>query len=226
MNFSLEPDPVRFAKKLAKLHTRGKSPTGMFGFTVPTALGKFERTVRWEKSWAKCFTNQLEEVIGCDNEVIETWPGYDAACTQLIDIVIPRVLGVLQSEGRSIAPALIHGDLWEQNVGIKKDTNEAILFDPGRTYAHNEMEFGTWRCSWATYFRFRKRKKDDEEERMGREEDDSELGRYLKLYKERVGESEPKEEWDDRNRLYSIHPNLNNCAGHPGEATGTDSEAT
>jgi protein-ribulosamine 3-kinase len=80
---SQEPDPTCFAKKLADLHTQGKSPTGNFGFAVPTALGKFERTVTWEKSWAKCFTNQLEDVIRYDNEVNGTWPEYDAACTQL-----------------------------------------------------------------------------------------------------------------------------------------------
>jgi protein-ribulosamine 3-kinase len=78
------PDPSHFAKKLANLHSRGKSPTGKFGFVLPTALGKFERTVTWEKSWAKFFTNQLEDVIRYDNEVNGIWPEYDAACTQLM----------------------------------------------------------------------------------------------------------------------------------------------
>jgi protein-ribulosamine 3-kinase len=47
MNFPREPEPIRFANTLANLRTRGKSPTGRFGFPVPTALGKFARTVRW-----------------------------------------------------------------------------------------------------------------------------------------------------------------------------------
>lgn len=70
--------------------------------------------------------------------------------------------------------------------------------DPGSTYAHNEMEFGTWRCSWA--FRF-----------------NSPI--YMRLYQRQVEPSEPVDEWDDRNRLYSLHPYLNDSAGHPGSTS-------
>jgi protein-ribulosamine 3-kinase len=228
MNFSADPDPVQFAEKLFNLPTKGESPNGMFGFAVPTALGKFERTVRWETSWAKCFTNQLRDVIKYDNEVNGTWPAYDAACTQLIDQVIPRLLRALQSDGRSIEPALIHGDLWEQNVGIDKETGQAILFDPGSTYAHNEMEFGTWRCSWATYFK--KPEEDPDKSKCVKPRDSKphefKDSVYLRLYKTYVQESDPQEEWDDRNRLYSLHPNLNNSAGHRGSETAKASRVT
>jgi protein-ribulosamine 3-kinase len=170
----------------------------MFGFGVPTALGKFERTVRWELSWATCFTNQLRDVVAYDNEANGSWPEYDAACKQLIEEVIPRLLGVLQSGGHSIEPALIHGDLWEQNVGTDKETGEVILFDLGSTYAHNEMEFGTWRCSWAYHF-------------------NSPV--YMRLYQRQVEPSQPVDEWDDRNRLYGLHPYLNDLVGHPGSGS-------
>jgi protein-ribulosamine 3-kinase len=147
MDLSMAPNPTNFISQLVSLLTKSKSPTGMFGFGVPTALGKLERTVCWETSWANCFTNQIRDVIAYDNQTNCPWPEYDAACRQLIKGVIPRLLGALQSDGRSIEPALIHGDLWEQNVGTDKETGEVILFDPCSTYAHNEMEFGTWRCS-------------------------------------------------------------------------------
>lgn len=75
------------------------------------------------------------------------------------------------------------------------ETGDTILFDPGSTYAHNEMEFGTWRASWAYYF-------------------NSPV--YMRLYQRHIEPSEPVEEWDDRNRLYSLHPYLNDSAGHPG----------
>lgn len=195
MDRSAAPEPVDFITQLAGLHSKGRSPTGMFGFPVPTACGIFERTVTWEKSWAKCFANQLKDVIKYDNETNGSWPEYDAACKQLIDVVIPRLLGALQSDGRNIEPALIHGDLWEQNVGIDIKTGKAIVFDPGSTYAHNEMEFGTWRCSWAFHF-------------------NSPI--YMQLYQRHIEPSEPVEEWDDRNRLYSLHPYLNDSAGHAG----------
>ncbi|KAL9607736.1 MAG: hypothetical protein Q9167_007376 [Letrouitia subvulpina] len=195
MDFSSAPEPVHLASRIAELHQKGLSPNGMFGFPVPTVLGKLERTVVWEKSWAKCFTHHLRDVIKYDNEANGFWPEYDTACKQLIDVVVPRLLGALQSDGREVRPTLIHGDLWERNIGTDKQTGETILFDPGCIYAHNEMEFGTWRCSWAFYL-------------------NSPI--YTRLYQCYVEPSEPAAEWDDRNRLYSIHPYLNDSAGHPG----------
>jgi protein-ribulosamine 3-kinase len=198
MDLKAAPEPVSFTAQVAELHSNGKSPTGMFGFPVSTVCGIFERTVTWEKSWADCFANQLRDVIRYDTETNGPWPEYDAACKQLLEGVIPRLLGALQSDGRQIEPALIHGDLWEQNIGIDMETGETIVFDPGSTYAHNEMEFGTWRCSWAYYF-------------------NSPI--YMRMYQRNIEPSEPTEEWNDRNRLYSLHPYVNDSAGHPGSVS-------
>ncbi|KAH9904667.1 Fructosamine kinase-domain-containing protein [Xylariomycetidae sp. FL2044] len=188
MQVAAAPDPEQFMARIADLHRKGASPNGMFGYPVTTACGKMERTVKWEESWAESFTHQLKDVIRYDNETNGRWPEYDAACRQVIDGVIPKLLGALQSEGRQLRPSLIHGDLWEQNVGIDNETGEI-------TYAHNEMEFGTWRCWWSTHFH-------------------SPI--YQQIYQRHIEPSEPAEQWDDRNRLYSIHPYLNDSAGHPG----------
>ena len=195
MDYSTPPEPVQFTSQIAELHQNGTSPNGMFGFPVTTVLGIFERTVKWEKSWADSFTHQLKDVIKYDNETNSPWPEYDAACKQLIDVVIPRLLGVLQSDGRSITPTLIHGSLWERNMGIDMETGKTVVFDCSSTYAQNEMEVGTWRGSWAYYF-------------------NSPV--WMRHYQRHIEPSEPAEEWDDRNRLYGIHPNLNDSAGHPG----------
>lgn len=143
MDLSTPPEPEEFIALVTRLHSKGASPNGMFGYPVPTVCGKMERTVTWEESWAKSFTNQLLDVIKYDNETNGPWPEYDSACKQLIDVVIPRLLGALQSDGMSIKPTLIHGDLWEQNVGLDMETGDMVLFDPGCTYAHNEKQFGT-----------------------------------------------------------------------------------
>ncbi|KAI6080720.1 Fructosamine kinase-domain-containing protein [Hypoxylon rubiginosum] len=197
MDPSIAPEPASFMSKIATIH-RTTSANSMFGFHVPTACGKMERTVTWEESWAKSFTHQLKDVIKYDNQTNRRWPEYDAACKQLIDVVIPRLLGALQSDGRKITPSLIHGDLWENNVRTYTETGEAVLFDPGCTYAHNEMEFGTWRCTWARYFK---------------------NPVYMEAYQTHIKPSEPVEEWDDRNRLYSIPPYLIDSAGHAGSAS-------
>ncbi|KAL4798330.1 Fructosamine kinase-domain-containing protein [Aspergillus venezuelensis] len=195
MDRQTPPDPETFAANIVKLHFNSKSPTGRFGFPETTVCGAFERTVKWEDSWAKCYANLFSDVVGYDKEANEPWPEFEMACNQIIKYVIPRLLGVLQSGGRSIKPALIHGDLWEQNIGIDKGTGHVLAFDAGCIYAHNELEFGTWRCSWASYFR---------------------SPAYQMYYQRYIRPSEPASEWDDRNRLYSLHIYLNDSAGHPG----------
>lgn len=152
MDLSTAPDSTQFAKRLAALHTRGTSPNGMFGFHVPTVIGKLQRTVTWEATWAAAFTNQLKDVHEYDREANGTWPKLDDAFRQLNSAVIPGLLGALQSDGRKITTVLVHADLWEHNVGIEKETGDMVIFDAGCTYAHSEFEFGTWTCSWT--FRF------------------------------------------------------------------------
>jgi protein-ribulosamine 3-kinase len=198
MDLKSVPDPAELASLIAELHEKGQSPNGMFGYHVPTGGGILVRTVTWEKSWATQFTHQLKDVIKLDNEANDPWLEYDAACKQIIDHVIPRLLGILQSDGREITPSLVHLDIWEGNVATDLETGRIITFDAGCCYAHNEIEFGTWRCSWATHFK-------------------SPI--YQMLYQREIEPSEPVEEWDDRNRLYAIRAALTDSAGHPGSSS-------
>lgn len=62
-------------------------------------------------------------------------------------------------------------------------------------YAHNEIDFGTRSCSWATHFT---------------------SPEYVKAYQRLVPPSEPAEEWDDRNRLYAIKCAICGSAAHEG----------
>ena len=48
-----------------------------------------------------------------DIEANGVWPELEAAAEQVITGVIPRLLGILQSDGRELKPSLIHGDCWE-----------------------------------------------------------------------------------------------------------------
>ena len=104
--------------------------------------------------------------------------------------MIPKVLGPLQSDGRSIKPSLIHGDLWEENTGLKLETGMPVVFDACVMYAHNEMELGMWRHG---HYRFGKP--------------------YLRQYLSLMPPSEPVDQFDDRNRLYSMKYTLSHCQG-------------
>lgn len=196
MDVQTPPDPAGLATAIAELHTKATSPNGKFGYPMVTGRGSVDRTEHWSDSWADQFTYLLKDLIKLDDQVNSPWPEYDAACKQLIEGVIPRLLGALQSEGRNILPSMCHGDLWEGNVATDMETGKVIIFDPDECmYAHNEIEFGTWRCSWATHFK---------------------SPAYIQHYQMEVEPSEPVEEWDDRNRLYSIKTAICDSAGHRG----------
>lgn len=195
MDTSSPPDPVEFTRRLAEMHKKSQSLTNRFGFHVTTCDGKMAHTVDWEESWAEFFKRLLLGVCKLDLETNGPWPELELATQQVVNYVVPRLLGVLESEGRSIKPCIIHGDLWEGNMGIRMDTGETILFDAGSYYAHNEMELGHWRCELSSHFR-------DEV--------------YTRHYVQNYPAAEPVDEFDDRIRLYSLKAAINYAAGHPG----------
>ena len=107
------PEPVQFTARVAELHRKSKSPNGQFGFKLTTCDGKLPHTVAWEKSWATFFGKLLSGVLKLDREANGMWPELEAAAGQVIAVVIPRLLGILQADGRDLKPSLIHGDCWE-----------------------------------------------------------------------------------------------------------------
>ena len=188
------PNPFIFTKCVADMHLRGTSPNGMFGFPVTTCDGKMPHTVDWESSWAVFFAKLIRGVLKLDTETNGRSPELEASAEQVIKEVIPRLCGVLQSEGRQIKASLIHGDLWSGNVGTRKGTGDIVFYDAGSYYAHNEMDLGSWRCSFCEHLR---------------------KPIYFESYFKNFEKAEPAEEWEDRNRLYSLKYHLNYSAGHP-----------
>ena len=141
------PDPVKFTARLADLHRRSISPTGKFGFHITTCHAKLTQvTNTWEDSWEILYRDQLAHQIKMDEEKHGVWPEFQHVCRLTLEKVIPRLLRPLQSDGRSIKPCLIHGDLWDENTATDMNTGEPFVFDAGSMYAHNEYELGNWRA--------------------------------------------------------------------------------
>ncbi|KAK0702880.1 Fructosamine kinase-domain-containing protein [Apiosordaria backusii] len=195
MDVTTPPDPSEWTKRLANMHKQSRSPTGKFGFPVTTCDGKTAHTVDWEESWTDFYRKLLLGVCRLDIEANGSWPELELATKHVANVIIPRLLGNLKTaEGKQIKPCIIHGDLWEGNMGISRKTNKSLLFDAGSYFAHNEMELGHWRCEFSSVFR------------------DS---RYIQHYKQHYPPAEPAEEFDDRNRLYSLKGAINYSVGHP-----------
>ena len=186
------PDPEQLCKKVAQLHRNSTSPNGEFGFHITTCQGCRPQCVEWEKSWTVFFTKLLKHVAQMDFEINGDWEEMNILEQRIFDLVIPRLIGNLENDGRSVKPSLIHGDLWEGNTGTSYEDGSVRLFDSAALYAHNELEIGDWRRH---YNKIHNRV-------------------YTRTYLRNYGPSEPKEEWDDRNRMYSIYYNVIYSCNH------------
>ncbi len=203
------PDPVKFTQRLAEMHQKSVSPTGKFGFHMTTCHARLRQvTDCWEDSWAVLYRKQLAHMIKLDEEKNGEWPEFKMICQLVLDKVIPRLLEPLQSDGRSIKPCLVHGDLWDENTATDAATGEPFIFDAGSFYAHNEYEIGNWRAVRHRLSASEKLYKDSYKQAFK----ESEPGKSRRLVGVLLGHcpltAVSVEEWDDRNLLYSLRFDL------------------
>jgi fructosamine-3-kinase len=132
------PDEKNFTSCLAKIHMNSQSPTGKFGFHVPTYGGTLSQENEWSDSWEAFFAKGMRHTL--EYEILAHGPTTELANLSAIifDKVIPRLLRPLESEGRSVKPCLVHGDLWYANTSTDATKDETIVFDACSLYAHNE----------------------------------------------------------------------------------------
>lgn len=134
------PDVETFPARMAELHRDGTSPDGRFGFSVATYHGQTPIDHGWSDTWEEYFRRTTRVLLELEQEA----QGHNEQILDLagafLDKVVPRLLRPLQTGGRSIRPALIHGDLWHGNASMDADTNEPVIFDAACFYAHNECQ--------------------------------------------------------------------------------------
>ncbi|KAK7921045.1 fructosamine-3-kinase [Apiospora marii] len=184
------------AQKLGKLHTTpAPIPEGydkpMFGFPVTTCCGSTPQDNSWKASWAEFYAdNRLRGILkagvaanGKDAEV-------SVAVEKTASVVVPRLLGDDHLQG--VTPVVIHGDLWSGNHGrgrlAGRGGAEEVVFDASAVYGHSEYEIGDMKMFGGFGPSF--------------------WNEYLKI----VPKAEPKEEWEDRVKLYELYHHLNHWA--------------
>lgn len=189
-----QPDPVKLAESISELHRTSISPTGQFGFHVTPYDGKLPLVAKWDSNWVSFYGKLLDGVYKLDIKANGHWRKLDDAMKIILDKVVPRLLGRLYEESRNVKPCLIHGDLWEENIGTDPRTGDIYIFDSCAYYAHHEMAIGMWRV---------------DHHHMKAKEYRSE---YFKLFEP----DEPVKEYDDRNRLYCLKEKIMYSAHVPG----------
>lgn len=134
------PPAAEFTELVAKLHKENTSPTGEFGFPLTTYGGRNPQFFPVTRSWEECFSKGMEMIF--DQEELTHGPDEELAVLRkgFFELVIPRLLRPLETEGRTLTPRLVHGDLWDGNTSVDASTGQIMIFDPTPLYAHNECE--------------------------------------------------------------------------------------
>ena len=141
MTDNIPPPPkVLYETGWAPFEEHGEilSPRGNFGFPLDTCQGNILRTNDWCDTWEKYFRMAMEEMIKRKQLTQGPYPEIDKLQKPLVVKVIPRLLRLLESNGRRIKPCLVHGYLWHSNTCVSSDTNEPYAFDSCALWAHNE----------------------------------------------------------------------------------------
>ncbi|KAI0143658.1 Fructosamine kinase-domain-containing protein [Xylariaceae sp. FL1272] len=177
------PSACGWASAVAALHKRsmGRGPTAQFGFPTTTHLANVPVDNSWNPSWEKFWAQQMKSLL--DRE--EALHGSNAEYTKLkqafFDVVIPRYLRPLQSNGRSIDPCLCHSDLWPGNIKPRRDSDLVSMFDSCAYWGHNEADLGI--CRNPRY-------------KLGKS--------FIEQYQTLLPISDPKADFDGRNAVYAM----------------------
>lgn len=167
--------PEHLSDLLVQLHTHSRDKNASFGRfplkgKTPTAA---------TKNWTECLQNLLETAMNDDSLKNGAYRGFPRdTATKFLHTVVPKLISSIKGE---MIPCLIHGYLTREKVREKSEGG-AFLFGSEALYAHDEMEFGIFRCTFS---------------KLSLED----LNRYYH------GTSRPKG-WEDRNKMYSVLYNL------------------
>lgn len=192
------PEPVAYMAPLPALHLRsiGQSPTGKFGFSVSTRFGNLSQPNDWEDSWEVWWTKHMRMIVAQEEAIRGPHSTGNAAITRaFLDLVLPRYLRPLETNGRSVKPCLCHTDLWPGNVKYKPDRDAVVVYDANALWAHSEVELATFRNPRYP------------------------LGKtFIDEYHKHVPVSEPKEDADSRIMMYMIRHQVCLASLYPEEA--------
>jgi fructosamine-3-kinase len=136
------PNVKEFPEIVSRFHKHSATTAGSgeFGWPITMYGGRNPQTFPLCSTWEECFSRGLSNIFDMEEKV----QGRDEEMRQLreglMTKVIPRLLRPLETEGKTLIPTLVHGDMWEGNVAVDEATGRPIIFDATPLYAHNECK--------------------------------------------------------------------------------------
>ena len=170
----------RFAAALGELHTKSAGCSREFGFPLPTHIGRVAQHNHWKETWEEWFTSNFDRLLKLERESCDA-PDFEFSIlsSAMFLKVIPCLLRPMESFGRRIVPALLHGDITSANASTSLSTNGPIIYDTCCVHGHNEYDLRHFR--------------------------NGDLGiEYMEAYQKIVPISETKEDFEDRMKLYRL----------------------
>lgn len=108
----------------------------------------------WSSSWEKLLHKILSDLLALDLEANGPWEEFQEMYERALSSVLPKPIPPLESVGRNIKPSLLHGDLWDGNIGTDNETGRPFIFDASSFYRHHELGLGMWRGFHLNRMRF------------------------------------------------------------------------
>lgn len=84
-----------------------QSPTGKFGFHVPTFYGSHKVDNSWCDTWEGFFTREMKSALAYSQDMLNHDSELEELAVELFDKVVPRLLRPLETGGRKIKPVLV-----------------------------------------------------------------------------------------------------------------------
>ena len=134
------PDVQGFMSIIAKVHKESMGRSKQYGFHLPKHLANISNGITWQDSWQTWFSQAMIQMLEFEEKAHGKEEELDVLKDGLLNKVIPRLLALLESGGRSIKPCLVHSDLWSGNAMPDADSEEIIIFGSCAFWGHNEAD--------------------------------------------------------------------------------------
>ncbi|CZS96635.1 uncharacterized protein RAG0_05888 [Rhynchosporium agropyri] len=143
-------------------------------------------------TWEDCFSKGMQGIFAAELKTHGPDEEIEMLTKAMVEKVIPRLLRPLETEGRTVVPRLVHGDLWDGNASVDVSTGSPLIFD-ATPYMLTTNELGPWRGA-----RHKKTRA------------------YVEEYMKHFQVSEPAVEFNDRRELYCLRFDMHASSLYPG----------
>ncbi len=85
--------------------------------------------MEWNSTWESMFRKVLSDLMVLNLNNNGQGKEFQDVYERALTLVLPNLIGPLETKGRTVKPCLLHGNLWEGNQGTEYETGQIYIFD-------------------------------------------------------------------------------------------------